>query len=584
MTHAELSFSLAEAIGKTLVHSIWIGFVLLSLLKLLLHAIPHRFASFRYRLAGLTLLIFTGAVASLFHLLFEPAKEIVAGGVTITDGWTGMEGEGASLTGDKPVPLLFWSLISYLYFAGFLWMILRFSLSLVHLQKMKKSGQPPGPEWSERLDKLALRIGIRRKITLLESHRVHTAGIFGWLKPVIIVPGGMLTQMPLDQVETIFMHELYHLKRFDYLVNLLQIAAEALFFYHPAVWMISRHMRVEREHCCDDLVLHAGNPPLLYARALSTLSSGHLFKSGLVTSAQGPGQYSLYNRISRILNGNHMKTDIRERLFTLALLLTGIVVMVFLNGFSSGISILKNQGTDPQVIPIENGSATIPLRIPRSTLPVAGSDTIPLDPETERSQPERADEAEELPEFEEDQEIDVDMDLDMDVDVDVDLDKEVRKVVSEIDWEALKMEIEEAASEAAEEIDWEKIEAEIERVSREVSESIDWEAMKREVEQAQTAAMEEIDWEAMKQEIQHSIDEMDWEGMKQEMKQSMEEIDWDQMRLDMESSIQEIDMEELKQDIARAFEEINWEEIRQDMEQIKVRMDSLMQEEDWDLE
>lgn len=559
MKPIDLSPSLAEAIGRTLMHSIWIGFLLLSMMKLILYRIPHNYSRLRYRVAGLSLLTFTGAMVVLFFSYFEPSGN--PGGAMIESWQPLVMAERSADTESTQHFLQFriWKLISTLYFAGFFYMFLHNCISLIHLRQLKKSGHPAGAFWSGRFSELTLRLGIRRKVTLLESTRAATPGLFGWIKPVVIIPAGMLTQMPFEQVETILIHELYHLKRFDYLVNLLQITAEGLFFYHPAVWLISRTMRVEREHCCDDLVLRSGHPPLLYAQALAGLSFNQVRVARLVTAAGGTGQPVMYRRISRILNQNHMKTNIRERLLTGGLFFAGIAVMVLLNGFSSGISIVKHHGTDPGVISSETINPLAGPELIPGTHATAIMDTVPVVPEPTEVQDAQ----------------DIDVDVDVDVEIDHEIEKEINKKID--------IKIDREVKEALDEIDWEKIRTEAELAAREASESIDWEAMKKEIEQAQHEALEEIDWEKIRAEAalaaKEASESIDWEEMKKEIeqaqKEAMEEIDWDQMRMEIKKSMEEIDWDQMRMEIKKSMEEIDWEKIRKDMEQVKVQLDSL---------
>jgi N-acetylmuramoyl-L-alanine amidase len=96
----------------------------------------------------------------------------------------------------------------------------------------------------------------------------------GWLKPVVLLPASALTGLTNDQLELILAHELAHIRRHDYLVNILQGVAEALLFYHPLTWWLSSTLRLEREHTCDDLALHAtGSAPLELAQILARLEA-----------------------------------------------------------------------------------------------------------------------------------------------------------------------------------------------------------------------------------------------------------------------------------------------------------------------
>jgi beta-lactamase regulating signal transducer with metallopeptidase domain len=127
---------------------------------------------------------------------------------------------------------------------------------------------------------------------------VRVPTVVGWLRPVILMPVGALAGLPAEQVEALLLHELAHIRRADYLVNLLQSAAEALLFYHPAVWWISGHIRAEREACCDDMAVAVTGDVLAYAQTLANLEASRTVPMRAALAANGG---SLANRIARLL-------------------------------------------------------------------------------------------------------------------------------------------------------------------------------------------------------------------------------------------------------------------------------------------
>ena len=129
----------------------------------------------------------------------------------------------------------------------------------------------PLPEWQPRLAALSQRIGVARPVRLVRSALVQVPTAIGWLHPVILLPASTLIGLSPKQIESILAHELAHIRRHDYLVNLLQSLVETLLFYHPGVWWVSRRVREERELCCDDLAVAVAGDPVLYAEALCRL-------------------------------------------------------------------------------------------------------------------------------------------------------------------------------------------------------------------------------------------------------------------------------------------------------------------------
>src|SRR5947207_1326915 len=158
--------------------------------------------------------------------------------------------------------------------------------------------RPAPPEWQQALRHLGARIGISRPVRLLVSAVVQVPTVVGWIRPVVLMPIGALTGLPSEQVEALLLHELTHIRRHDYLVNILQGIAEALLFYHPAVWWVSGHIRTERELCCDDLAVSVSGDALTYARALAQLESYRPAHFGATVAANGG---SLSDRIARLL-------------------------------------------------------------------------------------------------------------------------------------------------------------------------------------------------------------------------------------------------------------------------------------------
>jgi beta-lactamase regulating signal transducer with metallopeptidase domain len=125
--------------------------------------------------------------------------------------------------------------------------------------------------WQRRFDALARRLALRRKVRFLESLVLEVPAVIGWLRPVVLIPASALTGIRPDLLEAVLLHELAHIRRHDYLVNLVQTVVETLGFFHPAVWWVSRRIRVERENCCDDVAVEALGDRPRFARALVRL-------------------------------------------------------------------------------------------------------------------------------------------------------------------------------------------------------------------------------------------------------------------------------------------------------------------------
>ncbi|HEY6465342.1 MAG TPA: TonB family protein, partial [Candidatus Acidoferrales bacterium] len=153
-------------------------------------------------------------------------------------------------------------------------------------------------EWHAELAHLAVQLRVSRPVHLLESCFAEIPMVLGHLRPVILVPIGLLANLPSEQVETILLHELAHIRRCDYLVNALQRIVESVLFYHPAIWWISKVMRSERENCCDDVVVSVSRHASEYALALAALERNRLPRQEAAVAATGG---ILVKRIRRLL-------------------------------------------------------------------------------------------------------------------------------------------------------------------------------------------------------------------------------------------------------------------------------------------
>lgn len=151
----------------------------------------------------------------------------------------------------------------------------------------RRDTRPVEEAWRARLGELRERMRIGRAVEILESARVAVPTVIGWLSPVILVPASVFSGLAPRQLEAVLAHELAHVRRHDYLINLLQAVVETLLFYHPAVWWVSRQVRIERESCCDDLALEVCGDRLGYARALAALEELRAPAPRLALAANG---------------------------------------------------------------------------------------------------------------------------------------------------------------------------------------------------------------------------------------------------------------------------------------------------------
>lgn len=211
---------------------------------------------------------------------------------------------------------------------------------------------------------LAKKLKINTLVRILESPHVREPLTLGFWKPVILFPVGMLIALTPAQVEALLMHELAHIRRYDYLINLFQLALETCFFYHPLFWLISRDARVRREFCCDDVVLYHTCDPILYAQTLTDLqiSTLHL-KMKFTMNATGKSRFS--ERIMRIA-GISPKRESRPN-WLIVMFLPALLALF--SWWPSQAASAPSESTAIQVKPVLTD--TIPPRKTASATPIA---------------------------------------------------------------------------------------------------------------------------------------------------------------------------------------------------------------------
>jgi VWFA-related protein len=279
-----------QRLGWTLLHFLWQG-TAIGLLYALLRSLFSRWLSAhgRYVLASAALVTLTAAPFITFAV--NPVSDAPS---------------GFAIRVPQPERVLL--IVVALWLAG----VLCFSIRLIggwrFTARLRSAANPAMAAWQQSLASLASALGIRRSVLLLVSPLVEVPVVMGWLRPAILVPIEFLMGFPAEQVRALLAHELAHVLRNDYLANILQGVAETILFYHPAVWWISKQIRLERENCCDDLAVAATGDVEAYARALADLETRLLHPFSAAMAANGG---SLLERIRRLIEPAY---DSRENL------------------------------------------------------------------------------------------------------------------------------------------------------------------------------------------------------------------------------------------------------------------------------
>lgn len=237
--------------------------------------------------------------------------------------------------------------LAYLLTAAFLFV--RFYFQYRHTQQLFTTGlQKADPEWRIFLQQAVQHMSIKKKVQIWLSSLVDTPVTLGFFKPVILLPVAAVNHLSLKQAEAIILHELNHIRRNDYLVNLLIACVDVILFFNPFARLLTATIRKERENCCDDLVLQFSYEPQSYARALLTLEQNRINTSALALAATGKDKHFLLNRVKRILGNEPVSNPFNQKL--VAYLLSALLI-AFIGWYNPGNVIIKRLDTARQQTP-----------------------------------------------------------------------------------------------------------------------------------------------------------------------------------------------------------------------------------------
>lgn len=298
----------AQRLAWTLLHFLWQGALLGLAAWGAFALLRRRRPQLRYLVGCAFLFLCLGSATATFFVLTPPAAGPGPAAILAQaapplellpepEPVTGLDAPAPSRPWqDRLRPCLPWILGGWA--AGVLCLSLRAAGGWLWLRRLKATAHEIAePEW---LQHLVARTGLRRTVRFLESARAITPLCMGLLRPVVLLPLGFFANLDPVAAEAVLAHELAHIRRLDGLVNGLQCLVEVLFFFHPAVWWLSRRIRTEREHCCDDAAVLACGDAVYYAEILVRLDDLRERPPSLALSAQGGNLMERMRRLLRV--------------------------------------------------------------------------------------------------------------------------------------------------------------------------------------------------------------------------------------------------------------------------------------------
>ena len=345
MEFSFLTVEFQKAIGWSLVHSIWQILVIAIVLKTVLLISRKNTPSLKFNFMLASLVFSLVSFVITFFVVYTPAavntavvntsKLIVPNIVFASQPQSVL----ATITSFIDAHV---NTIVFIWLIGIMLYILKIVFGFLYVENIKRNSTPINDKtFIQLFEKLCQRIGILRCVKVLESMTVKVPMVMGHLKPVLLLPAGLLTGMPYNQIEAIMAHELAHIYRRDFLVNIIVVVIESLFFYHPAIWWITSAMDDEREKCCDDIAVKITGSKLIYAKALTSVIEKSIAKPQMALALSSNKQ-KLYLRISRLLKDNNMKSNLREKMILPIALLLVISTLAFASNVNKPNSTLQN--------------------------------------------------------------------------------------------------------------------------------------------------------------------------------------------------------------------------------------------------
>ncbi|MBI9053085.1 MAG: M56 family metallopeptidase [Bacteroidales bacterium] len=340
-----LGDNVISALGWSLFNVLWQGFLVAVVLGIFLYSFRKKSAQSRYIVSFASLLLIVGL--SIFNFADKYESETVKTNRIENTVQYETKSENRILnirnytvdfsfnelvsrlksnlnTIDKYFPL-----VINIWLIGMFVFILKFVFSYLYTNRLKKlKTNSLSQKWMNNFKVLEQKLQLKKKINYIESAIIKVPFVLGYLKPFVVIPTELLTGMPSNQIEAIVAHELAHIRRNDYIINVLQTIIETVFFFHPAVWYISSQIRKERENCCDDIALTACEGSIVYAKALVSVQELCLGRHYAAVAFSGKKKH-LLNRIKRMIMKPKIKSNFTDKMIAALVIVSAILALSF---------------------------------------------------------------------------------------------------------------------------------------------------------------------------------------------------------------------------------------------------------------
>ncbi len=344
------SHNIDFALGWMVIHSLWQATLIAVVSGIVLISMRKKSPQLHYTITNIALFSVLGAALFTFfyyynlaqnpgQLSFVPETSLSVNSLSVNplipnseNASTSQPINGLTINEFKTYFNRNLPLIVSIWLLGVTIFLLRLLGGITYIQYLRRRMNfPPDEYWAELKDKILQKAGVNRTVELVESAMVRTPMVIGHLTPMILFPIGVMNRLAPEEVEAILSHEIAHILRNDYIVNIAQSIVEALFYFHPAVWWLSSQVRNARESCCDDIAIKLCGNSMNYAKALVVVQDMNFYPLSPSLAFAGQQKNQLLMRVQRILHPSQSKSNIMEKTIALSVVLAVILSLSFTN-------------------------------------------------------------------------------------------------------------------------------------------------------------------------------------------------------------------------------------------------------------
>lgn len=315
--------NITHALGWSIVHSLWQGVLIYSFLCLLYVAFPKIRSKNKYLLAfSAQLGVFLAFILTFCHYLdFSSSSD--------SSNIIFVYAKAPASIFNILESLFPW--VASLYVIGLFIQLILFSNSFSKLYYLKTRGLQDAPTvWQESFQNICAKLQLNKSIRFFLSEKVSVPLTLGHVKPIILFPIALVNKLDIKQVESILIHELAHIKRHDYLFNLFKVVIETILFFNPFTWLLSKHIELEREHACDDVVVRWVPSPIAYAQALMSVEISSNDVAPVYAMAATGKNHHLLHRIQRITKMEKKYINVKQHLLAVAFSTAALITIAWI--------------------------------------------------------------------------------------------------------------------------------------------------------------------------------------------------------------------------------------------------------------